>query len=334
MCSFFRSHFVVTVLVLLFSLSNQSTLSGQTYLFVTEYNSGTLLAFDPVTGNSIPNLLPSSSFAPVGGSNQGVDGMIVDNQQRLWINRGDGTIWAAAQDFSSISQVADLPGSPSLLDATRNASHAFVSEFGQTTLYQVDLTTPSTVVAISGPIGASSFDGVRIGPDGRLYAVNNNGAIYAYDLNSSTWSTFLDLNVSGRAASQMEFGSDSQVYVSGVQGGSPAIFRYTLNIAGDYSSGLNAGSEVLIGSYGSSGNATGIRIGPDGRLYANAFNDGEVWRSNVGITEMEGSAFITGLQGPGSLSFYTIPEPSNLGLIFLSSLICVAWIRRRRQNAC
>lgn len=295
---------------------------AQIYLFVSEYGTGNLKAYDYTTGSSVT--LPSG-YTPVGGSSAGADGMVLGADGRLFVNRGDGTISRRSADGNTFSTFATITGASDLLDLTRTSTHLYAARYNFNTIYRVDLSTAS-VTSIGGPSGAARFDGVRIGPDGRLYAVDSSdGDIFAYNLTTSTWSTFFSSGLAGDA-SQLEFGSDGRVFVSRTISGQARIYSYTLNTPGDYTSGLNPASQTLIGSFGT-GTATGIRIGPDGRLYANNFNTGEVWRSNAGITAMDSSAFITGLSNPGSLYFAPIPEPGGLGA--LAVLLAVAAAARR-----
>lgn len=299
-------------------------LPAQTVLFVSEYGTGNLRAYNYTTGNSIS--LPSG-YTPVAGSSTGADGMVTDASGRLYVNRGDGTISRRNPAGDSFSTFATISGASDLLDLTRNSTHLFAARYGFNTIYQVALADAS-VTTISGPSGATRFDGLRIGPDGRLYAVDSSdGDIFAYDFASSTWSTFLSSPLSGDA-SQIEFGSDNRVFISRTISGQARIYSYSLNVSGNFSSGLNPSSQTLIGTFGNSTTATGIRIGPDNRLYANSFNAGEVWRSNVGITAMESSAFITGLSFPGSLYFTAIPEVTPLSLLALA----FGWLILRRQR--
>ena len=280
-----------------------------TRLFVSEYGTGNVRAFDPATGASIA--LPAH-YSPVGGNLSGADGMVLDPDGRLLVNRGDGTISRRSADGNSFAPFA-ATGAEYLLDAARTATHLFAAQYGERAIWRIALSN-AAVSSIAGPPAANRFDGVRIGPDGRLYAVDSqNGNLFVYHLGTSTWTTFLANPLAGDA-SQMEFGADGRVFLSRTIGGQARLYSYTLNTPGDYASGLNPSSQTLIGGYGSFGAATGIRIGPDGRLYANAFNAGEVWRSNVGITAMEASAFITGLQEPGSLFFESDAGAATLAL--------------------
>lgn len=302
---------------------------GQTLLFVSEYGTGDVRAFDYSNGN--PVILPSG-YTPAGGNSSGADGMVTDAQGRLYVNRGDGTISQRSLDGNSFSSFATLPGADNdfySLDLDRNSTHLFGTQYASTTLYQTSL-SDAAVSTISGPVGAVRFDGVRVGPDGRVYTVDSsNGNIFAYDLSGNTWSTFLINGIEGDA-SQIEFGSDGRVFLSRTINNEARIYSYTLNTPGDFNSGLNDASASLIGSFGSFGAATGIRIGPDGRLYANAFNAGEVWRSDIGISSMEASAFITGLSEPGSLFFAAVPEPSTL-LLFSIALLAAVSVRKRKR---
>lgn len=296
---------------------------GQVLLFVSEYDTGNLRAFDPGTGT--PITLPPG-YTPVAGSSVGADGMVTDASGRLYVNRDGGVIHRRSADGLTFSAFTTISGSPTLLDLTRNATHLFAASFGTPTIYRVSLVDGSWS-ALSGPTGFDTSDGVRIGPDGRLYAVDSSdGEIYAYDLTTSTWSTFLTVPPTAGIASQMEFSGD-HVYVSRTIGGEGRIYRYSLAVSGNYGAGLDPLSETLIGSIGTT-TATGIRIGPDGRLYANAFNNGEVWRSDAGITTMGASPWVTGLSSPASLYFAAIPEPATAGLLALGGLMA---LRRRRR---
>lgn len=298
--------------------------AAQVHLFVSEYGTGNLRAFNYSTGSEVT--LPSG-YTPVAGISTGADGMVLGADGRLFVNRGDGTISRRSVDGTTFTTFASTGGTL-LLDLTRTNTHLYAARYNYNTLYRVDLST-ATVSTISGPSGALRFDGVRIGPDGRLYAVDSSdGDIFAYDLTTSTWSTFFSSGLGGDA-SQLEFGADGRVFVSRTIGGQARIYSYTLNTPGDYSSGINPASQTLIGSFGN-GTATGIRIGPDGRLYANNFSAGQVWRSNAGITAMESSPFITGLSEPGSLYFAAIPEPGLLSLAGLAVALIV-FIKRTRQ---
>ncbi len=296
---------------------------AQLLLFVSEYDTGNLRAFDPATG--MPVTLPPG-YTPVGGSSVGADGMVTDSSGRLYVNRDGGVIHRRSADGLTFSVFTAISGSPTLLDLTRNATHLFAASYGAPTIYRVSL-ADGTWSALSGPTGFDTSDGVRIGPDGRLYAVDSSdGEIYAYDLAAATWSTFLTSPPTAGIASQLEFSGD-HVFVSRTIGGEGRIYRYSLAVPGNYAAGLDPLSETLIGSIGST-IATGIRIGPDGRLYANAFNNGEVWRSDVGITTMGSSPWVTGLSSPGSLYFAAIPEPATVGLLALGGLMA---LRRRRR---
>lgn len=226
-----------------------------------------------------------------------------------------------------------MPGASAsfnLLDLTRDDSYLYGARFGYNQIYRTSL-SDGTVTTIAGPSDADRFDGVRIGPDGRLYAVDSSdGDIFAYDLSTSTWSTFLANSLAGDA-SQMEFGNDGRVFLSRTISGQARIYSYTLNVPGNYSFGLDDSSATLIGAFGSYGAATGIRMGPDGRLYANAFNAGEVWRSDVGITDMGSSSYVSGLSSPGSIYFAAIPEPAAVALL-APVLLGLLWISRKRSE--
>ncbi len=310
--------------LLAFVLSQQAF--SQLYLFVSEYSTGNLKAFDYTTGSAVT--LPPG-YTPVGGGSAGADGMVLGADGRLFVNRSNGTISRRTADGNSFSTFATISGASDLLDLTRTNTHLYAARYGFNTLYQVALSDAS-VTTISGPTGAARFDGVRIGPDGRLYAVDSSdGDIFAYNLSNATWSSFYSSTLSGDA-SQLEFAADGRVFLSRTIGSQARIYSYTLNTPGDYNSGLNPSSETLIGSFGS-GTATGIRIGPDGRLYANNFSSGAVWRSNIGITAMEASAFISGLSSPGSLYFAAIPEPSGLAL-FAAPFLLLFCRRMRSAN--
>jgi len=296
-------------LLMVMAVTGLLPVAATTRLYVSEYATGNLRAFDPATG--VSNALPPH-YTPVGGNASGADGMVTDAQGRLYVNRGDGTVYRRSLDGISFTVFADL-NVDYLLDLTRNDTHLFAAQFGENVIHRITL-ADATTSTIPGPPGTDRFDGVRIGPDGRLYAVESaDGGIYAYDLTNATWSTFLAPDNAGDA-SQLAFGSDGRVFLSRTIGGQARINAYELNTPGLYASGLNAGSAILIGSFGNT-TATGIRIGPDNRLYANAFGAGQVWRSNAGITAMEGSPYLTGLNEPGSLYFETTEAPPRTVLI-------------------
>lgn len=297
--------------------------SAQLLLFVSEYSTGNLRAFDPTSGGSIP--LPPG-YTPVGGSSAGADGMVTDTAGRLYVNRDGGDIYRRSLDGLTFSVFTTISGSPTLLDLTRNTTHLFAASYGTPTIYRISLADGSWS-SLSPPTGFDTSDGVRIGPDGRLYAVDSSdGEIYAYNFATHTWTTFLSSPPIAGLASQMEFYGD-HVFVSRTVSGQGRIYRYSLAVSGDYNAGLNPLSETLVGHIGFT-TATGIRIGPDGRLYANAFNNGEIWRSNVGITAMDSSPWVSGVSAPGSLYFAAIPEPATVAMTALGALM--ALILRRR----
>ncbi len=302
---------------------------AQTALLVTEYGTGNLRAFD-FSGASGVALPVPPSWTPIAGSSAGADGMVTAPDGRLLINRADGTIHRRSLSGTTFDVFTTVTVSQPLLDVSRTATHLFAAEFGSSTLHQISLAS-GTDSPLAGPAGLGSADGVRIGPDGRLYVVDSSdGQIFTYDLSTSVWSPFLVAPLTSGIASQMEFSADGRVFLSRTIGSDARVYSYTLNIAGDYSLGLNPASETLVGSLGS-GTATGIRIGPDGRLYANNFVSGEVWRSNVGVTSWETTPYITGLSYPGSIYFAPIPEPLGSGALGLVLAGWVVW-RRRRAN--
>ncbi len=130
-----------------------------------------------------------------------------------------------------------------------------------------------------------------------------DGRIFAWDTSTHSWSTFLAEAGQLESASQIEFGDDGRVFVSQTLNNQPRIVAFQLYHSGDWAGGLDPDSAELIGNYSNQSGATGIRIGPDGRLYANAFNAGEVWRSNPGISAMESEAFLVNLDLPASILF-------------------------------
>lgn len=309
-------------------LLSASELLGQTVMFVSEYGTGNIKAFDYTNGSPVSL---TSGYTPVAASSAGADGMVLGADGRLFVNRGDGTISRRSSDGNSFSLFVTIIGASNMLDLTRNAVELFAAQYGLNTIYRVSLSTAS-VSTIAGPGGAARFDGVRLGPDGRLYAVDSSdGDIFAYDLSLSSWTTFFSSSLAGDA-SQIEFGSDGRIFVSRTIGGQARIYSYTLNTPGNYSSGINPSTQTLIGSFGS-GTATGIRIGPDNRLYANNFNAGQVWRSDVGINSMETLPFVSGLSDPGSIYFAPIPEPSSGVLITVSGILLISSRRVRRSAA-
>ncbi|MBK9139055.1 MAG: PEP-CTERM sorting domain-containing protein [Verrucomicrobia bacterium] len=314
------------VLVMIGGAASKSL--AQTALLVTEYGTGNLRAFSFSGPTGVPLSVPGS-WTPIAGSSEGADGMVTDPSGRLLINRADGVIHRRSLDGTTFDVFTTVTVSQPLLDVTRTATHLFAAEYGSSTLHQISLGTGSDS-ALAGPAGLGRADGVRIGPDGRLYVVDSSdGQIFAYDLASSTWSPFLASTPTSGIASQMEFGPDGRVFVSRTIGSEARVYSFTLNSPGVYSSGLNPSSETLIGGMGP-GTATGIRIGPDGRLYANLFDSaGAVWRSNVGITALESGPYITGLSYPGSIYFAPVPEPVGGGLLALLLGGWSVWRRRR-----
>lgn len=278
-------------------------LGGQTVMLVSEFGTGNLLGFDPAS--AAPIVLPQS-FQPVGGVAGGADGMAVDADGRIYVNRQNGTVYRTDTEGMEFTLFATMPDASEdffLLDLSLSDEHLFATQFASTNLYRIDRSN-GLVDIIPGPPAASRFDGVRHGPDGRIYVVDSSdGRVFAWSPSTQDWSVFLD-NVTGiDSASQLEFGDDGRVFISQTVNEQAQVTAYQLLEPGDWTSGLNPGSAQLIGQFSANSAATGIRISPEGRLYANAFNAGEVWRSNPGITAMETEAFITDLDLPGSILF-------------------------------
>jgi outer membrane protein assembly factor BamB len=297
---------------------------ASTLLFVSEYGTGNLRAFDATS--LLPVSLPPG-YTPPGGVAGGSDGMVTDASGRLYVNRANGTIQQRTAAGTTFTTFATIPGASDLLDLTRNATHLFASRFGLG-LWSIRL-SDALVTPISLPAGLGTTDGVRVGPDGRVYAVeSSDGDIFAYDTSTATWSMFLASPLVG-LASQVEFGADGRVFLSRTIGCQARLYAYNLLVAGDYASGLNPATASLVGSFGS-GTATGIRIGPDGRMYANNFNSGEVWISNPLITAFGGSPSLTGLNEPGSLYFAPIPEPGAAALLLATAALLLVTRRRLR----
>ncbi|GAB4243626.1 MAG: hypothetical protein OHK005_08080 [Candidatus Methylacidiphilales bacterium] len=300
-------------------------LSAQVYLHVTEYGTGNLRVFD-LSGNSFSE---PSSYTPIRGVSSGADGMVTGPDGRLFINRDGGEISLRSLDGSSFTAFTTISGSPTLLDLTRTSTHLYAARYGTSTIYQVDLSV-GTFTTLGSPLLLDTVDGLRLGPDGRLYALDSSdGQIFAYDFTLATWTTFLTPTLT-TTSSQFEFSGDD-VFVSRTVSGEARIYRYTLTVSGDYTTGLNPASETLIGSLGS-GTATGIRLGPDNRLYANNFNTGEIWRSDVGVTSMESTAWVTGLNNPGSIYFSVIPEPSTILLLTLGASFLLFFRSKMRSS--
>jgi len=273
-------------------------------LLVSEYGTGDVRGFDPV---SAVELDLGAGFAPVGGVAVGVDGMVQDGEGRLYVNRADGTIYRSTPEGDAFELFATMPGANGsffLLDLTADDAYLYSSRFGRSEIYRTAL-ADGQVTVIDGPAAASRFDGVRIGPDGRLYAVESaDGRVFALDPDSQTWSLFLAETPSTGEASQLEFDGE-RILVSRTVAGIGRLHSYALFDPDAPALGADPASELVIGTVGTT-SVTGIRIGPDGRAWINAFAAGEVWRSDVGINALEPAPFIVGLDEPGSLWFLDI----------------------------
>ncbi|HMO36391.1 MAG TPA: PEP-CTERM sorting domain-containing protein [Gemmatales bacterium] len=275
-------------------------------LFVSSYNGGQILRYD-ISGTTPVFNYSTSSAARQGRTNLDFSG-----------------------GFTQLSSTNGI----FYLDLTRNSTHLFSGLFGQG-IYRSNLDGSSPSLLIN-----TSFDtdGVRIGPDGFLYVVNSsNGQVLRYNPASpGSPTTFITSSVTG-IASQMEFGPDGRVYVSRTIAGQPAIYRYTPVDPLDLSLGTTG--EQLFSNFGSSGStATGIRFGPDGRLYANDFNNSSVWRSDASLSLNSMQSYISsganGLNAPGSLYIVAVPEPATLILFgIIGSVIFGILLRYYRIKA-
>lgn len=300
----------------------------QADLFVSGYNSGRIYRYDAVTG--APLVAPGTF--DFGGGN--ADGMSFDALGRLHVATTDtggvGRIRRFSNDFSTVTTISTVSGA-SFLDQTSNGSHIFQATFSQ--IYRANLDGSGIAPFISPTHGT---DGIRIGPSGFLYVVNaDSGLIDRYNPTTGSLVTpFLGSTGVVGIGSQMEFGPDGRVYVSRTIGGEARIYRYSRFNPSDVNSLLDPSTEELFGSLGS-GLATGIRFGPDGRLYANNYGSNSVWRSNADLSITGMSVFIAsgvgGLDGPGSLIFSPIPEPTGFGLA--TALVGLFGLRRRRRVA-
>ncbi len=149
-------------------LAFQIVLASQPLMLVSEYGTGNLRGFDPETGAEI--MLPED-YQPIGGVPGGADGMVMDVLGRIHVTREDGTIFRSDVEGQSFALFATMPGAGQgffLLDLTRNESHLYTTRFGATELYQVAL-ADAEVTVIPGPSTANRLDGVRRGPDERIY---------------------------------------------------------------------------------------------------------------------------------------------------------------------
>lgn len=299
-------------------------------MIVTSYNNGLILRYD-VSGPT-PVFLGSTSLP---GFN--VDGMAFDDLDRLLVNNSSGSVGRIGRystDFSTYTTLNTASG-VSFLDLDRNATHLFYGVFsgpGSGSVWRSNLDGTGLASFITTTY---STDGVRIGPGGFLYVVNSeDGSVRRYDPSTGAFlGNFITSGFSG-IGSQLEFGPGNRVYVSRTIGGVATILRYDydpLNLA------AGASGEAVLGTLGS-GTATGLRFGPDGRLYANNFGDDSVWRTTDPVTGLTMTATFTeyvlsgsnSLWGPGSIQFVPIPEPTTITLLAAGTL--AAWSYRRRKK--
>lgn len=303
------------------------TLVARGDLYITNYNTGRILRFNSQTG--VPLASPTN-FDFGGGS---ADGMSFDILGRLHVattdSNGVSRIRRFSFDLSGITTISEVSG-VNFLDQTQNSTHLFQATFNE--IYRANIDGTNFTPLITPGYGT---DGIRIGPSGNLYVVNaTSGLIDRYDPTTGTLlANFLGSTQVVGIGSQMEFGPDNRVYVSRTIDSEGRVYRYSRIDPNDVNSLLDPNSEELFGSLGG-GLATGIRFGPDGRLYANNYGDNSVWRSGVDLSQTGMSVFISsglgGLDGPGSIIFAAIPEPASF--IILLGVIALGGISRRNRN--
>jgi sugar lactone lactonase YvrE len=295
-------------------------------IFVSSFDNGRVHQYDLATGSV---LAVPASFNFGGGS---ADGMHVDALGRLHVATTDGGVSRIRRfnaDFSGPTTISAVSG-VTFLDQTTNGSFIYQATFSG--IYRANADGSGLAPFITPSYGT---DGVRIGPDGLLYVVNTgSGTIDRFDaVTGAPAGAFLGSSSFSGQASQLDFGPDGRVYVSRTIGGVGHILRYSRFNPLDPTSPLDPSSEQVFGTIGG-GLATGIRFGPDGRLYANNYGAGNVWRSGTdlsitGTMSVFIPAGLGGLGGPGSVQFYpvAVPEPAAVLLVAAGG-----WFAARRAR--
>ncbi|HTQ78775.1 MAG TPA: hypothetical protein VMM92_02180 [Thermoanaerobaculia bacterium] len=151
----------------------------------------------------------------------------------------------------------------------------------------------STLVA-PGSGGLNRTDGLRFGPDGRLYVCSEAGsAVLRYDGATGAFiDTFVPVGSGGLTnAEDLVFGAEGDLYVSSI--GSSAILRY------DGTTGAFKSAFVPAGS-GGLNEPVGLAFGPDGNLYVSSLLTHQVLRYD-GTTGAFRDAFVPA--GSGGLAY-------------------------------
>lgn len=295
-------------------------------LLVGNYDGGNILRFNESNGSFIDVFVPAAEIGSPAGIAYGPDGnAYVASFGGSKVTRFDRNTGAFLDDFV-VAESGGLNRPQGIAFGPDGNLYVANFAFGPAILRYNGITGAFMDVLVDRGVGGilQPF-GTAFGPDGNLYVSElQTSKVFRID---RTNGTILGSFNAGGTPTGLAFGPDGNVYVANEADRAVLAFE---PLTGTFLRVAAAGPELS--------NPRGVAFGPDGNLYVsngNGIFNGEAGPSQILRFDPNTGGFIdvfasgNGLSGPRFLAFSSVPEPSSLTLLALTSCVVGAMLCRR-----
>ena len=318
-----RVAFALAAIGLLVASASEARAAFTNDLLATDLNTGTVFAFDQLTGAS------HGSFATVvnpRGIAIGPDGNVyVNSSVTNNILKYSGTTGALLSTFvpsgdHGLGLAYGMQFGPN--------GQLYVASFTTNNILEYNGSTGAFIQAIGAGSPLTGPAGISFGPDGNLYVAGStsgpNGEILRFNPNTGAYIGLFGppvLQISGLA-----FGG-GHLFVAAGSPGSSAIGVLDAT-TGAFQSSLNDSAHLLTPG--------GLAVGSNGNLFAASYGNSRIVSYTVtggGTLAFNSSFTAPGLSGPIYLAVLAVPEPSSVALMGIGAFGLAGFALRRKSRS-